>query len=143
MLSAMVSTLVAVFEIHRPASCLLTLAVAVEFFGDRLDAAPMLAAVLTSVCSSAAPIFKARHAAAARSLSPLELRRPWSSGCAMAPSDTCRFEVHPEPRIAFLPVRCAPSRSLHHTTYALTMLEIRHRRLLVLVRDPMLVEAAS
>lgn len=66
MLSAMVSTLVAVFEAHRTASCLTTLAVAVEFFGDNPDAAPLLAAVLTSVCSSAAPIYKVvslfRHA---------------------------------------------------------------------------------
>jgi len=58
MLSAMVSTLVAVFEAHRTASCLTTLAVAVELFGDNPDAAPLLAAVLTSVCSSAAPIYK-------------------------------------------------------------------------------------
>ena len=66
MLSAMVSTLVAVFEAHRTASCLVTLAVAVEFFGDRLDAAPLMAAVLTSVCNSAAPIFKVCHSAAPR-----------------------------------------------------------------------------
>ena len=58
MLSAMVSTLVTVFEAHRTASCLTTLAVAIEFFGDNLDAAPLLAAVLTSVCGSAAPIYK-------------------------------------------------------------------------------------
>ena len=75
MLSAMISTLVAVFEAHRTASCLVTLAVAVEFFGDRLDAAPLLAAVLSSVCNSAAPIFKVRHAAASMAVSPKWLGR--------------------------------------------------------------------
>lgn len=58
MLSAMVQSLVAVFEAHRYPACLKTLALAVEFFGKEADAAALLDYALTSSCNAAAPVYK-------------------------------------------------------------------------------------
>ena len=59
MLSAMVQTLVTVFEAHRHSACLKTLATAVEFFGEEANAAALLEYALTSSCHAAAPVYKA------------------------------------------------------------------------------------
>ena len=58
MLSAMVQSLLSVFEAHRYATCLKTLTVAVEFFGGEADAASLLDYALTRSCSAAAPVYK-------------------------------------------------------------------------------------
>lgn len=58
MLAAMVQTLLSVFEAHRCAACLKTLAVAVEFFGEEADATGLLEYALTRSCDAAAPVYK-------------------------------------------------------------------------------------